>query len=367
MQDVPIEPVPSASSPHPAPLPPERALAAAERLLAPGTPDRARAAHRFLDLAPRYGIDFSLGRATLGDRAEAPVRQVSLAVPSPGRTAMLFVSGPGTGGAFGDAEVQAAERAACVRAATRAIAPLRAPDGGPLVALAQALPEPGETWAIRAYREAGFREIGVLSYLRRPLRVRERAWGGHEAIEARGATGGLPGSGGPELPIGWRLRSVAAIGGMDAARASLTVALERSYVDTLDCPGLCGLRATSDVIESHRSTGVWSPEHWFILEHAPASADGPGEPLGALLLNPSPETGSVELVYLGLAPGARGKGIAGPLLRFGIGLAARTGLGEIVCAVDQGNTPAMRLYERCGFSERGRRLAFVVAPENAPS
>lgn len=376
MRDVPPQPQTPLPSPggatagnpsggvRPVPLPPERQLAAAERLLAPGTPDRARAARRFLDAAPRYGIDFGLARATLGDRAEAPVRQVALAVPSPGRTAMLFVSCPGTGPAFGDARTQGEERAACVRDATDALAPLLAPGGGAMVTLAQGLPEPTETWAISAYRDAGFLEIGELHYLRRPLRPRERGWAGEEpgtrVAEAAPVPAAFPASG-PSLPLGWRLRSIAALGGLEAARPALTQALERSYIDTLDCPGLCGLRATRDVIDSHQSTGAWTPDLWFILERTPAGAAP--EAAGALLLNPSPDTGSVELVYLGLAPEARGRGIASPLLRHGIGLAAQTGLSEIACAVDRGNTPAMRLYGRYGFAERSRRLAFVASPE----
>jgi len=253
---------------------------------------------------------------------------------------MLFVSGPGASAACGGEDEQNAERAACVRAIGAALIDMVDAHGMPGVALAQALPEPTEHWAIAAYARAGFTHIGELAYLRRPLRARDR-----------GDSARLP-----ALPVQYRLRSVESMGGLSQATPSLGVALERSYIDTLDCPGLCGLRATRDVIESHRATGVWDPGLWFVLEHA---REGP---MGALLLNPSPENGGVELVYLGLAPGARGQGIARELLAHGIAASARTGLPSLTCAVDRGNTPAMRLYERFGFVERGRRVAFVARP-----
>ena len=75
-------------------------------------------------------------------------------------------------------------------------------------------------------------------------------------------------------------------------------ALERSYVDTLDCPELCGLRVVDDVLESHRSVGVFDPGMWWLVM-------AEDEPEGCMLLSACPEQNAVELVYLGISPRLR--------------------------------------------------------------
>ena len=40
------------------------------------------------------------------------------------------------------------------------------------------------------------------------------------------------------------------------------LALDRSYVDTMDCPELCGMRATADILASHKATGEFDPSLW---------------------------------------------------------------------------------------------------------
>ena len=53
---------------------------------------------------------------------------------------------------------------------------------------------------------------------------------------------------------------------------ALMAALERSYVDTLDCPELCGLREKRDVLDSHRSTGKFDPNLWWLVRLGGAEA-----------------------------------------------------------------------------------------------
>lgn len=134
--------------------------------------------------------------------------------------------------------------------------------------------------------------------------------------------------------------------------ADVIRALEASYIGTLDCPELCGLRSVEDVLASHRATGAWEPGLWWVIREA-------GVAQGVMLFNPSPEQQAVELVYLGLGPALRGRGLAGPLLR--VGLSALVGRGEktVACAVDARNVPARKLYERAGFAEFGRRVALI--------
>jgi ribosomal protein S18 acetylase RimI-like enzyme len=133
--------------------------------------------------------------------------------------------------------------------------------------------------------------------------------------------------------------------------AVLIDAMTRTYEDTMDCPELCGLRETADVLESHRAAGRFDPAMWFIVYWH-------DQPHGCMLLNRAPESRSVELVYVGLSPELRGKGLASRLLRIGINRCR--GAGDwLTCAVDRRNTPALWLYQRQGFLTVSERRAFV--------
>jgi ribosomal protein S18 acetylase RimI-like enzyme len=138
----------------------------------------------------------------------------------------------------------------------------------------------------------------------------------------------------------------------DDRRAMLLEILDASYERTLDCPGLLGLRRTEDILAGHVSTGRFEPELWTLLlvDRRPA---------GAILLNPATQGRCVELVYLGLAPFARGRGLGGSLLRHG--LLALDGRPErtVTLAVDDKNVPALRLYQAEGFRRVLRRLAYI--------
>jgi mycothiol synthase len=274
-----------------------------------------------------HGIDLSLMWGTV-DRAldgrPVHVRQVCLAVPGSGKTAAMVLSGPGT------ARAGHPERVACLVAACKGLAD-PAGVGGRVVRLAQALPEPDEPWAVKAFLEAGFTHVGDLVYMRRQL---------SEPLS-------------PE-PVTWAAGvEVRAVTSLEADRGLLIQALDRSYRDTLDCPELCGLRETVDVLESHRATGVFDPKLWWI-------AFLNGQPHGCILLGRSPEHRSVELVYLGLSPELRGRGVGSGLLRMGLArVVGDPGADHVACAVDLRNAPALKLYERFGFRAFGKRVALV--------
>lgn len=314
-------------------------LPAARRLVTQEGGDVEAAARRLVDSAPRHGIDLTRCFVVLEPGGVpgkgAVVRQACLAVPGSGRTAMFFLSEP-AGPRPEDARDHR-ERTACVEAACAHLRDALAAR----VRLAQALPEPEHDWAILALRGAGFTSVGTLAYMRAeptdtPPREERSAW-----------------------PAGVRVERFSDLGGAGTsverrrADALLAEALEASYVDTLDCPELCGLRETTDVMASHRATGRWEPCMWWLVLRE-------GEPVGCVLLNPCPEIGSVELVYLGLSPLVRGVGLADALLRAAISACATRG-GELTCAVDRRNQPACRLYARHGFRRFAERIALVRA------
>lgn len=211
--------------------------------------------------------------------------------------------------------------------------------------MAQALTEPAHAWAQEAFLAAGFMHVGNLTYLRRgPV-----SWIATPA---------------PNLGDAAELRTFASLeaaAGRKAAEAAFGAALEASYEQTLDCPELCGLRSISDVLDSHRATGQFDPRLWWVMLGGDAAA-APAErkPLGCLLLNPCKDQQTIELVYIGLAAEARGRGWAKPLLLHGMSVALQGRRGyEVACAVDDRNTPARNLYASLGFRESGHRVALV--------
>lgn len=320
-------PVPSASARVKAErLPAALHWEAARRLVSQQVPDRGAAATRLVTGAATHGIDLALTWGVTGPGGPEPVRQVCLAVMGSGKTVMLFISEPPPGGDPGGPAVARAERAACIRTACEELPRLR-----PVQArIAQALPEPRDGWAIDALRDAGFIHVGDLSYMRRV---------GPAIVETQPVV----------WPAGVRVvRSDEVAGDADAV---MVAALDRSYVDTLDCPELCGLRETGDILLSHRATGRWDPALWWVVYLD-------GSPEGCLLLNRAADRAGAELVYLGLSPALRGQGLGARLLTYGLARLGRAG-GEVNCAVDERNEPAIRLYRRMGFAPFARRVALV--------
>jgi ribosomal protein S18 acetylase RimI-like enzyme len=246
---------------------------------------------------------------------------------------MLFISGEA---ANGDGAGDVAERGACIRAACHGAATVRRPESSPPV-LAQALLERHETPQAAGLEAAGFLRLGELAYL---------AW--------------TNGSSAPvvEAPPGIELASFSSLSG-DERDELLVRILKKTYIETQDCPELCGLRDARDVLDSHRAVGAHDPNLWWLLFDGDPSSGG--EPEGCMLLNPCPEQDSVELVYLGLAPALRGRGIAAHALAVGLHAMRARPEARLTCAVDTRNTPAMRLYDRFGFERIGGRVPFVRA------
>ncbi len=352
-------------------------LGAAARLIGEQSGDPLLAGQRFLDSATQLRVDLDLMWCTVDEQGGmgsgggmVRIRQVVLAVIGSGRTAMLFVSGAERKGKWpGAAKLRAMSGAGVALAEARqerialvnhACEQVAAPgvDGRSRAVLSQALLESRETDAIEALQGAGFQRLGDLAYLRRAL---PKAGPGRALDQAES----------PKWPEGIRVCSVAQLlaDGQTKARVDALIvdALERSYTDTQDCPELCGMRGMDDVLDSHRSVGVFDPAHWWL------AMDDSGVARACLLLSVCPEQDSVELVYLGLAPEVRGVGLGSMLLGYGLrrlydGPLAPLprpdqtcigGSGGVTCAVDTRNTPAMKLYRKAGFERFGLRVPMV--------
>lgn len=292
----------------------ERRAEAIARLVMAGThPDRDHA-RRFIDYAAAHNISLD-GLWSRLDR-QGRIESTVLTVPSPGRTAMVFIS-------RADGRRQVHSMGGLVDHAVRHLAQHN-------INLAQALVEPGETLDRAVFLAGGFGDLAVLSYMERPVRI--------------GRVGRLP-------EVDWPPTCMV-VPYRDSLRADLIAVLDASYVDTLDCPALRGHRRTEDILEGHRASGAFDPNLWSILYRD-------GRPAGALLLNPSADHHSIELVYLGLEKATRGAGLGRRLLRHGLRLVEQRNERMITLAVDESNAPAVALYEREGFRPAVRRQALI--------
>jgi len=138
----------------------------------------------------------------------------------------------------------------------------------------------------------------------------------------------------------------------ESTHAIFADAILKTYRDSLDCPALSGLRDIDDVIAGHRATGEFDPTGWQLLLEGDQAR-------GALLLSRIPQTDAMELVYLGLSPEARGRGLGIFLMRQVFFLILRSQRRRLSLAVDSKNEPALKLYYRFGMRQVATRRAMI--------
>ena len=135
-------------------------------------------------------------------------------------------------------------------------------------------------------------------------------------------------------------------------------AIIRSYVESLDCPELTGLRSPSEVLLGYRAAGEFDPTCWFVASRG-------GEAVGVILLNRVGGSDTLELVYMGVAQPFRGKGVADALLGRAMDEMEARNAKDMALAVDQRNEPARKVYARWGFVEMARRDAWLARRPDA--
>lgn len=255
----------------------------------------------------------------------------ALIVPGVGRTAMLFLS-PLSSGASGRVEL-----------AGRLIAHALPHLDPEKICLAQALLDQGQPIQQRAIEAGGFRFLAELAYMHRPGKALAK----------------LP-------PITLAGKTLDATHWSEPARTLFTRAISESYQDTLDCPGLLGLRDMDDIIAGHRATGRFNPQHWTVWH------DG-DTPVAVLLLAESAAGRGFELVYLGVCPHARRQGLSRTIMQHALHTTAAGGSEPptantpLQLAVDDRNKPALRLYRGLGFRTSLRKTALIFTPTAPPS
>ena len=196
------------------------------------------------------------------------------------------------------------------------------------VRVIQALLDPGQRFESQALSGAGFTEVACLHYMQ-------------QSVLSPAASGSFDSS--VEL-LTWN----------EQRRSLFSQAIGASYENTLDCPKLLGLRQMDDIIDGHMATGCFSPDLWFVLVDRT-------RPVAVMLLNMVPKQNAVELVYLGVCPSWRKRGVGKQLVRHGLACGYARGVSTMILAVDQANAPAKQLYRNLGFVVHARKSAMIFA------
>jgi GNAT superfamily N-acetyltransferase len=202
-------------------------------------------------------------------------------------------------------------------------------DSLPGLHVAQALVEVNNPRAAAPFLAAGFSQLATLQYLSK-----------------RVASAPVP----PKVPSSLRLHTYS-----PATHALFRDAIAASYQGSLDCPALDGVREVDDVIEGHKAAGDFIPALWSVLtdEHRG------GSPAAVLLLSPTGNGETLELVYLGVAKPYRRQGLGHWALRQALCETYRQGLPKLTLAVDATNRPALKLYHQFGLQHIHERLALM--------
>lgn len=193
------------------------------------------------------------------------------------------------------------------------------------VHLAQVLIDPSATAVADAFRELEFQQMAELLYMQRPIHPGD-AFAPPQSVDY----------------VSYRTD-------IDHLFRSTILA---TYEQSLDCPALNGMRSMSDIMSGHRATGEFDPKLWTLMRIN-------GQPVGVTLLNRQPFADTVELVYFGLVPQARGQGLGDIAMQHVLTQAMRSGMLRLVLAVDSINTPAIQLYKRAGLVHMGSKLALL--------
>ncbi|TWT89639.1 Mycothiol acetyltransferase [Pseudobythopirellula maris] len=196
--------------------------------------------------------------------------------------------------------------------------------------MTQALLESDDDPRLAALLEAGFDRIAELFYLE--WRDDESSKGALEDSACDSAVGFEP----------YHPRD----------RRRLERVVESTYTGSLDCPALEGRRAIADTIDGYRAIGQYDSRDWCFITHEGGDA-------GVLLLAQHDDPSQLELVYMGVTPAARGRGLGAAAVREAQRVAAARCVDRLVLAVDSTNKPARDHYADAGFTRWASRVALI--------
>ncbi len=238
---------------------------------------------------------------------------VFFALLLPGRTAIVMIPSPGEHGITPD-DQQYATRTGLANLGVRDLH------------YAQALLEPEAARKRALLEQAGFCPLAPLEYLERDAV--------HPWVD-------------PPAPGEAEWASY----GPDTDPEFATVVLA-TYQGSRDCPELTGLRPVGDILAAHKASGRFDPRLWELVRLA-------GRPAGCLLLAQLAHAPMLEVVYMGVVPEFRRRGIGQLLLRRALAQCRTVGARRLTVVVDGRNEPARRLYARFALVAVARRNAYL--------
>jgi ribosomal-protein-alanine N-acetyltransferase len=97
-----------------------------------------------------------------------------------------------------------------------------------------------------------------------------------------------------------------------------------------------------------------------VITHLARENGGRGALLGFLMSRVAAD--EAEILSVAVDPKARGRGIAGDLLRHHLARITARGSARIFLEVGEDNRPALRLYDKAGFREVGKRTGYYPKP-----
>lgn len=141
--------------------------------------------------------------------------------------------------------------------------------------------------------------------------------------------------------------------------AELVRTIAATYDGSLDCPALAGTRRMADVVAGHRASGRFDPSLWWLVRCGDSSA-------GCILANASLMPRVAEIVYVGVVPAFRGRGLGRGMLARAAAQAQDRKDYAVSLAVDSRNAYALALYASMGFKQIFSRLAYITPPRRPP-
>jgi len=124
-----------------------------------------------------------------------------------------------------------------------------------------------------------------------------------------------------------------------------------TYENSQDCPAIDGVREPGDILAGYAGQGVFSAENWFFVQ-------AEDRVVGVLILSLHANGEACELVYMGIDPQERGKGWGRQIVEFALWQAHQLGADRLVLAVDEENSPAVKMYQDAGLVVWDRRTVF---------
>lgn len=159
--------------------------------------------------------------------------------------------------------------------------------------------------------------------------------------------------------------------------ASFEQLVERTYVDSLDCPALAEFRTSAEILQSYRDADGFAADLWYRVEAIGDAGDDPVV-IGCVILarhrDPSTRDPSrvnpacvIELVYMGIVPEHRGRQGGQSVMAMVTEVCQQEGAERLILAVDETNIPAILAYRHFGMVPLLREMVWgrsVGAAEN---